>query len=136
MRRGGWIPKAFACAAMAALLFAPFAARTALGEEAVPAPLLPGFGALPPGRQGLEVGEVDEGADPSFVRQRIYENGRSVDFYLRDPSITMGSGDAYAKVEGVTTFRGNNYRDNRRIRLCAGARVEARTGLVRQGRTH
>ncbi len=111
MRRGGRIPKAFACAAMAVLLLIPFAARTALGEEPVPAPLLPGFGALPPGAEGLEVGEVNEGADPSFVRQRIYENGHAVDFYLRDPSIFMGSGDAYAKLEGVTTFRGNNYRD-------------------------
>jgi len=109
MQRGGRILKRIACAALAALwLFAPFAAS---GEEPVPETLLPGYDALQPGAGGLEIGEIDDGADPSFVRQRIYENGRAVDFYLRDPSIAMGPGDGYSTLEGVTTFRGNNYRD-------------------------
>ena len=110
MLHEGRFSKIIACVAMAALLFAS-AAPPSFAEEPVPIPPLPGFGAHPPGAQGLEIGEIDENADPSFVRQRIYENGRTVDFYVRDPSISMGSGDAYARVDGVTTFRGNNYHD-------------------------
>ena len=40
------------------------------------------------------------------------ENGARVDSYARTPAIHMGLSSEYSAVEGVTTFRGNNYRDN------------------------
>ena len=42
----------------------------------------------------------------------VLENGQRVDSYARTPSIHMGLSDEYASIEGVTTFRGNNYRDS------------------------
>ncbi|MDD5016718.1 MAG: hypothetical protein PHO15_01300, partial [Eubacteriales bacterium] len=41
----------------------------------------------------------------------INVNGEDVDTYQRDETITFGSGDEYTDLEGVITFRGNNYRD-------------------------
>ncbi|HIQ81583.1 MAG TPA: PQQ-binding-like beta-propeller repeat protein [Candidatus Pullichristensenella stercorigallinarum] len=40
------------------------------------------------------------------------ENGARVDTYARTPEIHMGLSNSYASIEGVTTFRGNNYRDS------------------------
>lgn len=40
------------------------------------------------------------------------QNGERVDAYARTPEIHMGLSGEYTDVEGVTTFRGNNYRDS------------------------
>ena len=40
------------------------------------------------------------------------QNGTRVDSYARTPQIHMGLSGEYSAVEGVTTFRGNNYRDS------------------------
>ena len=42
----------------------------------------------------------------------IVQNGARVGSYARDPEIHMGLSGDYATLEGVTTFRGNNYRDS------------------------
>jgi len=60
----------------------------------------------------LEIGEIDPGADPALVRQRVYQGGAAVDFYSREAPIALGPGRGYAQVEGVTTFRGSHYRDS------------------------
>ena len=41
----------------------------------------------------------------------ISVNGEDKDTYERPEAITFGSGDEYTALEGVITFRGNNYRD-------------------------
>ncbi len=45
-------------------------------------------------------------------RQRRYSGKAAAQDYQREPPIAMGAPDSYAALEGVTTFRGNNYRDN------------------------
>ena len=42
----------------------------------------------------------------------IVQNGARADAYARTPEIHMGLSGEYTDVEGVTTFRGNNYRDS------------------------
>ncbi len=41
----------------------------------------------------------------------IMNNGQDVETYQRETQISFGSGDEYTALEGVTTFRGNNYRN-------------------------
>lgn len=41
----------------------------------------------------------------------IMQDGTIVDSFTRKSSLTFGSGDEYTKLEGIITFRGNNYRD-------------------------
>jgi outer membrane protein assembly factor BamB len=41
----------------------------------------------------------------------IMNAGEEVDSYTREQPITFGSGDEYTQLEGVITFRGNNYRN-------------------------
>ncbi|MBT3319667.1 MAG: pyrrolo-quinoline quinone [Clostridia bacterium] len=45
-----------------------------------------------------------------FVTE-IMDNGEEVDTYNSGVDITFGTGAEYTELEGVTTFRGNNYRD-------------------------
>lgn len=51
--------------------------------------------------------------DPGFLgfRTRLMVDGEEVSGYARPNPIDFGSGEDYAQVEGVVTFRGNNYRD-------------------------
>ena len=42
---------------------------------------------------------------------KIMSDGAEVATYQRPETITFGSGDEYTALEGVITFRGNNYRD-------------------------
>ena len=42
----------------------------------------------------------------------IMVNGEEKESYQRDETIAFGSGDEYTELEGVITFRGNNYRDS------------------------
>lgn len=41
----------------------------------------------------------------------IMNDGTEVETYQSDANITFGKGDEYTELEGVITFRGNNYRD-------------------------
>ncbi len=41
----------------------------------------------------------------------IMNNGQDVESYQRDAEISFGAGNEYTALEGITTFRGNNYRD-------------------------
>ncbi len=41
----------------------------------------------------------------------IMVDGTEVESYQRPDTIMFGSGDEYTELEGITTFRGNNYRD-------------------------
>lgn len=45
------------------------------------------------------------------VDWKIYQEKTKLDSFVRDGVISMGAGADYAAVEGVLTFRGNNYRD-------------------------
>ena len=68
-----------------------------------------------PGWQPREMGEIADSAKPDnpdyAFEQRFVANGEIVDSYERETSVAMGAGDSYAQVEGIVTFRGNNYRD-------------------------
>ena len=62
------------------------------------------------------MGEIAESArpdDPDYgFEQRIVANGELLETaYAREDPISMGPGSEYAQVEGIVTFRGNNYRD-------------------------
>lgn len=42
----------------------------------------------------------------------VYENYKRADDYNREEPITFGLGEDYTELEGVITFRGNNFREN------------------------
>jgi len=54
-----------------------------------------------------------EESDPANwkVQWKIFQDKTQVDSFTRDNTISIGYGADYAAVEGVLTFRGNNYRD-------------------------
>lgn len=56
---------------------------------------------------------VVSAAQPSEFKMKttIYQEGEKVETYQRADEIHMGSSEEYAQVDGVLTFRGNNYRD-------------------------
>ena len=45
------------------------------------------------------------------VDWKIYQDKERLDTFTRDGTISFGKGSDYAALEGVFTFRGNNYRD-------------------------
>jgi len=63
---------------------------------------------------GFAICEIHDGARPERfgVKSVVYEGDARVDAYARDPEIRFGLPGAYTALEGVTTFRGNNYRDS------------------------
>lgn len=68
-----------------------------------------------PGWSPQPMGEIADGAKPDSAaynyQYRILADGQLVDSYQRESPISMGEGEDYAQVEGILTFRGNNYRD-------------------------
>lgn len=70
--------------------------------------------ATPAAQGGNGVVSPASGALPENlgVQTRALQDGVVVDSYARAPQIHMGSSGEYAALEGVTTFRGNNYRDS------------------------
>lgn len=62
-----------------------------------------------------ELGEIDAAAQPSNekldVRVKLYAGTQPIDSYTREQPIAMGT-EGYAQLEGVTTFRGDNLRNN------------------------
>ena len=57
-------------------------------------------------------GEVVSPPSQFGLESIAVQNGERVDAYARTPEIHMGLSGEYTDVEGVTTFRGNNYRDS------------------------
>jgi len=110
-RRAIAFVRAFCAVFLVALLIVPFAPPTLAEGAPASASPSPDFETVPFGDAPYEIYGVDGSVDASFIRQRVYEDGRTVDSYARDPVIRMGAGSDYAKVDGVLTFRGNNYRD-------------------------
>lgn len=58
--------------------------------------------------------EADASALPSSFgyRRELELNGERVESYTGAQNISFGPGEAYTDLEGVLTFRGNNYRDS------------------------
>ena len=100
----GVTPAVSPTAAVDAVVTATPGAATAPAATATPVPTVgPGLRSAgdvvsPPSQFGLESIAV--------------QNGERVDAYARTPEIHMGLSGEYTDVEGVTTFRGNNYRDS------------------------
>jgi outer membrane protein assembly factor BamB len=81
------------------------------------------------GRPGMQIPKLPQDAPADFVRQMsvaptknthpdvfnftsdILIGSQKVETYSRDVPICFGPGSEYAKVQGIVTFRGNNYRD-------------------------
>ena len=68
---------------------------------------------MPIGLDEINPANVNDAQLPSSyqVNTRIYANGTQTSTYTRANPIRISGSDAYATLEGVTTFRGNNYRD-------------------------
>lgn len=66
------------------------------------------------GRQEIDVASLSEdvlpGRDGVEVSYKIYANGERVETYTRETPISIADSRNYSSLEGVTTFRGNNYR--------------------------
>ncbi|MBO5867413.1 MAG: PQQ-binding-like beta-propeller repeat protein [Oscillospiraceae bacterium] len=56
--------------------------------------------------------EMSETSDPSNwgISWEIIQNGSIIDSYNREEPISFDSGDTYTDMEGIITFRGDNYR--------------------------
>ena len=79
-------------------------AATAPAATATPVPTVgPGL---------RSAGEVVSPPSQFGLESIAVQNGERVDAYARTPEIHMGLSGEYTDVEGVTTFRGNNYRDS------------------------
>lgn len=46
------------------------------------------------------------------IQYQVFKNGELVKNFKRDKPIIMGYGEKYSDIDGVTCFRGNNYRDS------------------------
>ncbi|MGI5849264.1 MAG: PQQ-binding-like beta-propeller repeat protein [Christensenellales bacterium] len=53
----------------------------------------------------------DTDPDRFDFKTTIMKDGTEVDSYQREDTISFGSGDEYTELEGIITFRGNNYRN-------------------------
>ncbi|HIU34255.1 MAG TPA: PQQ-binding-like beta-propeller repeat protein [Candidatus Pullichristensenella excrementigallinarum] len=66
-----------------------------------------------PGPGAYAVTSIFSGAEPSNlgVLSAVVADGVQVESYSRSEKIFMGTSDTYFALDGVATFRGNNYRD-------------------------
>ncbi len=63
----------------------------------------------------IEAHPIDSASpdDSAFdLSYSVYENYKRADDYSREEPITFGLGEDYTDLEGVITFRGNNFREN------------------------
>lgn len=71
--------------------------------------------ATPKGYQEIDTAAIIQSqvptADGLEVEYKIYADGVLVDSVRRADDVCIGASDTYTALEGVTTFRGNNYRD-------------------------
>lgn len=81
-------------------------------ESQTPAPV-PSLGAdlVPYPTDGTAQGKANTYPSALQFKTDIMEGDSAVELYAREPGISFGSGDEYTELEGVITFRGNNYRD-------------------------
>ena len=68
---------------------------------------------LPIGHEEVDLTKISDEHLPSAfnVNTKVYADGTATNAYTRSREISMVASDRYATLEGVTTFRGNNYRD-------------------------
>ena len=68
---------------------------------------------MPIGHDEINPENVNDAQKPSSysVETKVYANGTETSSYQRAVPININPGMSYASLEGVTTFRGNNYRD-------------------------
>ena len=68
---------------------------------------------MPIGHDEINAANINDAQKPSNYRvnTKVYANGQQVSTYTRQRPISIASSERYASLEGVTTFRGNNYRD-------------------------
>ena len=66
----------------------------------------------PNGHEEVDTAALSESVLPSAynVQTKVYAAGTQTSAYTRANPISMGGDDVYSSLEGVTTFRGNNYR--------------------------
>ena len=96
-----------ACAlAMSVLLGAAFAEMDVMEDDIAYAP---GSYVIVPER--ISPDKRPEAVDINLTYELFDANGDRRDSFLRDAPIRFGLSDEYAALEGVTTFRGSNYRD-------------------------
>ena len=71
---------------------------------------------IPEVRRILAMGDIVETARATNkaykYESKIVANGSVVKSYSRQTPVAMGESDEYSQVEGILTFRGNNYRDS------------------------
>ena len=100
----GVTPAVSPTATVDAVVTATPGAATAPAATATPVPTVgPGL---------RSAGEVVSPPSQFGLESIAVQNGERVDAYARTPEIHMGLSGEYTDVEGVTTFRGNNYRDS------------------------
>lgn len=55
--------------------------------------------------------EYSDPVQNKLIKQKVYKSGKLVSGYSREDEIHMGPSSEFTELEGVTTFRGSNYRD-------------------------
>ncbi len=70
--------------------------------------------------------KVKPGRADLQLSENVWQNGQQTQSFERENEISMNQGELYADLEGVTTFRGNNYRDS----ASAGALMDTPTSLT------
>ncbi|NLG24008.1 MAG: PQQ-binding-like beta-propeller repeat protein [Clostridiales bacterium] len=86
------------------------------GPTPTPAPTpIPTPAPTPKGFQAIDRSAVAEGAalknEKVKLRSKIIDGTKTVPSFAPDQPLAMGSSEEYGELEGVLTFRGNNYRD-------------------------
>lgn len=70
----------------------------------------------PRGEQEIDVAALDAAVNPNRdgvdMKYKIYANGERTDAFQRNESIRLTDPSVYTELEGVTTFRSNNFRDS------------------------
>jgi outer membrane protein assembly factor BamB len=97
---------------LALILLVP--AHTGLGEA--PMPTIEPLATLGPGARVIDEAAIPEGARPGDAKLGVRttvidERGKKVSDYARSAPIAFGAPEAFSVLEGITTFRGSNYRD-------------------------
>ena len=69
----------------------------------------------PRGRQEVDIAQLPDAMLPNYskfqLKPKIYIDGQLSESFERATPISMGYSSTYTDLEGITTFRGNHYRD-------------------------
>lgn len=79
-------------------------------------PTIEPLATLGPGARVIDEAAIPEGARPGDAKLGVRttvidERGKKVSDYARSAPIAFGAPEAFSVLEGITTFRGSNYRD-------------------------